>query len=72
MENILSYVEFVRWAISPVGLLIVVAISGLLLSGLPGAIMPNVEATAAVRSHIHPQPSPGSETTRHHRERMDA
>ena len=73
MEAILSHLEFAGWIFSAVGLLTVLVISGLLLSGLPGAILRNIEVTASARRTIHHQQAPGSKATSHrHRERMGA
>ncbi len=73
MEAILSHLEFAGWIFSAVGLLTVLVISGLLLSGLPGAILPDIEVTASARRTIHQQQAPGLEATSHsHRERMGA
>lgn len=73
MENLLSYVEFIRWTISPAGLLLVLTISGLLLSGIPGAILPKVEATARVRPFAQQDELPRPDATADfHREKMEA
>jgi len=73
MEIILTHVDFVRWVFSPVGLVTVLAVAGVLLSGLPGAILPDVAVSASARHTIYQQKAPGSEaTSRHLRERMDA
>lgn len=72
MELVLSQFEFVRWAFSPAGLLIVALGLAVLLSGLPGAILPNLEATASARRAFR-QRSSGEEAAGHnHRERMGA
>ncbi len=73
MEAILSHLEFAGWIFSVVGLLTVLVISGLLLSGLPGAILPDLEVTAPARRTIRQQQAVASEATSHrHRERMGA
>ncbi len=73
MEAILSYLEFAGWIFSPVGLFTVLVVSGLLLSGLPGVILADIEVTASARRTIQHQQAPGSEATSHrHRERMGA
>ena len=72
MEVILSQVEFVRWVLSPVGVVTALAIAGVLLSGLPGAILPDVEATASAGRTIRRQAPVSDATSHHHRERMRA
>lgn len=73
MEVILSHVEYVRWVFSPLGLVTVLAIAGVLLSGLPGAILPNLQVTASARRAIRRQQPLRLQTTNlYRRERMES
>ena len=49
MDVITSQIDSIRWLFSPGGIVAVLALTGLVMSGLPGALILKVEGLAPTR-----------------------